>query len=76
MTAAADEPTVEFRSLYVATVDNIDWPQSSADPVDVQQADLIAYLDTMAGSRMNAIMFQVRTTGDAFYESQYEPWSK
>lgn len=74
--SAAEEPTVEFRSLFMATVDNIDWPRSRTDPVEVQRADLIEYLDIMNRTHMNAVMFQVRTSGDALYSSEYEPWSK
>jgi uncharacterized lipoprotein YddW (UPF0748 family) len=70
------EPTVEFRSLFMATVDNIDWPRSRSDSVATQRADLLEYLDIMNQTHMNAIMFQARTSGDALYYSQYEPWSK
>jgi uncharacterized lipoprotein YddW (UPF0748 family) len=73
---AVVEPTEEFRSLFVATVDNIDWPLSSSDPPTVQQAELIGYLDMMQSTHMNAVMFQVRTSGDALYASDIEPWSK
>ena len=67
---------MEFRALFMATVANIDWPRSSDDSVEVQRADLIEYLDIMQASKMNAVMFQVRTSGDALYSSEYEPWSK
>jgi uncharacterized lipoprotein YddW (UPF0748 family) len=70
------EPTKEFRSLFVATVGNIDWPRSKTDPPSVQQAELIGYLDMMRSTHMNAVLFQVRTSGDAFYASDIEPWSK
>lgn len=76
MYLAAEEPTVEFRSLFMATVENIDWPRSRADSVETQRTDLLEYLDIMNQTHMNAIMFQVRTSGDALYNSPYEPWSK
>jgi len=74
--SAQDEPTVEFRALFIATVENIDWPRSAADPVSVQRADLVDYISLMDSLNMNAVMFQARTTGDALYNSPIEPWSK
>jgi len=60
----------------MATVDNIDWPRAPAEGTAVQRDDLINYVTTMASVNMNAVMFQARTTGDAFYQSSIEPWSK
>ena len=34
------------------------------------------YLDLLVGYNMNAVFFQIRGMADAFYESEYEPWSK
>jgi len=72
----SQEPTTEFRALFIATVNNIDWPSAPSLTVAQQRAELTTYVDTMASLHMNAIMFQVRTTGDAFYQSSIEPWSK
>jgi len=70
------EPLVEFRGVFMATVTNIDWPRSSRQGTSVQRAELIDYVNTLASVNMNAVMFQARTTGDAFYQSTIEPWSK
>ncbi len=65
----------EFRGVWVATVDNIDWPSRPGLPVDVQKRELRALLDRAASLRLNAIVFQVRPAADAMYKSTLEPWS-
>jgi len=66
----------EFRGVWVATVSNIDWPSVKGLPVDSQKAELLAILDRAAALKLNAVIFQVRTTGDALYASELEPWSE
>jgi uncharacterized lipoprotein YddW (UPF0748 family) len=66
----------EFRGVWVATVDNIDWPSRPGLPTDVQQRELDALLDSAHAIGLNAIVFQVRPSCDAFYASQLEPWSE
>ena len=75
---AAGPPGVarEFRGLWVATVNNLDWPSASGLPVDSQKVELLAILDRALQLRLNAVIFQVRTQADALYESQLEPWSE
>jgi uncharacterized lipoprotein YddW (UPF0748 family) len=65
----------EFRGVWVATVDNIDWPSRPGLSVDSQKAELRALLDRAALLRLNAIIFQVRPSADAMYRSTLEPWS-
>lgn len=36
---------------------------------------MVALLDKLAELNFNAVVFQVRTSGDAFYNSTLEPWS-
>lgn len=65
-----------FRGAWIATVANIDWPSTATigDP-EAQQAELISELDQLAALGLNAIVFQVRPTADALYESTLEPIS-
>lgn len=70
------EPQREFRGVWVATVDNIDWPSRPGLPVEQQKAELTAILDRAAALRLNAIIFQVRPACDALYASRLEPWSE
>ncbi|MBV6522153.1 MAG: hypothetical protein MNPFHGCM_02299 [Gemmatimonadaceae bacterium] len=65
----------EFRGVWIATVDNIDWPSRPGLPVDSQQTELLALLDRAAALRLNAVIFQVRPSADAMYASSLEPWS-
>ncbi|MBA2746630.1 MAG: family 10 glycosylhydrolase [Flavisolibacter sp.] len=66
----------EFRGVWIATVDNIDWPQKNQFNVESQKADFIRQLDMHLANGMNAVVVQVRPATDAFYPSPYEPWSQ
>jgi uncharacterized lipoprotein YddW (UPF0748 family) len=66
----------EFRGLWVATVENIDWPsQRGLDPAR-QKQEMLALLDRAAALRFNVVVLQIRAGCDAFYESKIEPWSE
>ena len=66
----------EFRGVWVATVGNIDWPSTPGLPVAQQQDELLTILDRAQALHLNAVILQVRPSGDALYESQIEPWSE
>ena len=66
----------EFRGVWIATVANIDWPVSPDSPWDVQKREYIKLLDYYKNLNFNAVIVQIRTAGDAFYPSNYAPWSK
>ena len=66
----------EFRGVWVATVDNIDWPSRQDLSTTDQQAELIALLDRAVALHLNAIILQVRPAADALYASKLEPWSE
>jgi len=65
----------EFRGLWVATVGNLDWPSARGLDPDRQKAEALSILDRAAALNLNAILFQVRPAGDAFYAGAREPWS-
>ena len=65
----------EFRGVWIATVDNIDWPSSSGLSTDEQKKEIINLLDLYKSLNFNAIIFQIRPSADAFYNSKYEQWS-
>lgn len=69
-------PATEFRGVWIATVDNIDWPIKGIYDVDSQKAEFIRQLDMHQKNGMNAVIVQVRPAADAFYPSPYEPWSQ
>ena len=66
----------EFRGVWVATVDNIDWPKQGDFNTDSQKASFIRLLDMHQRNGINALVVQIRPCTDAFYPSQYEPWSQ
>ena len=66
----------EFRGVWVATVDNIDWPSKGNFNSDSQKVEFIKLLDMHQRNGINAVIVQVRPCADAFYPSQYEPWSE
>ena len=69
-------PPREFRGVWVATVNNIDWPSKPGLPVAQQKAELLALLDRAVSLRLNAVIFQVRPACDVLYPSKLEPWSE
>ncbi len=70
------QPKYEFRGVWVATVENIDFPSSRNLSTQQQKDQFIKLLDMHKRNGMNALIVQVRPASDAFYPSQYEPWSE
>src|SRR5215510_8019734 len=66
----------EFRGVWIASVDNIDWPLKGMTNPDSQKAEYIRQLDMHKANGMNAVIVQVRPAADAFYPSPFEPWSQ
>jgi uncharacterized lipoprotein YddW (UPF0748 family) len=73
---AQQQPVYEFRGVWIATVDNIDWPPKGMFDVEKQKAEFIRQLDMHQRNGMNAMIVQVRPAADAFYPSPFEPWSQ
>ena len=69
-------PKNEFRAVWIATVANIDWPKSNIDAVEKQKADFIEILDTYKKLNYNAVIVQIRSSGEAFYPTDLAPWSR
>jgi len=68
----------EMRTVWIATVSNIDWPQTRGTGTTVinkQKKQLTDMLDGFASTNMNGVCLQVRPMADALYKSSYEPWS-
>lgn len=66
----------QFRAAWIASVANIDWPRTGCTDPQAQQEHMIEILDSLKTLNFNAIIFQIRPTADALYESALEPWSK
>ncbi|MFF9110799.1 glycoside hydrolase family 10 protein [Streptomyces sp. NPDC014805] len=66
----------ELRGVWLATVENRDWPSQPGLSAAEQRAELLGHLDTAVRRRLNTVIFQVRPTADALWPSPYEPWSQ
>jgi len=73
---AAPQPDREFRAVWVATVDNIDWPSKKTLTTAQQKNELDTIVATCADLNLNAIIFQIRPSADSLYFSKLEPWSE
>ena len=70
------QPRNEFRGFWIATVVNIDWPKDAKDSAEKQKKDFLKILDFYQDLNFNVAIVQIRTAGDAFYSSDYAPWSR
>jgi uncharacterized lipoprotein YddW (UPF0748 family) len=70
-----DNLKTEFRAVWVATVNNIDWPSKPGLSVEEQKGEFIRLLDSFSQFNLNVVILQVRAASDAFYPSKSEPWS-
>jgi uncharacterized lipoprotein YddW (UPF0748 family) len=70
------QPLAEFRAVWVATVSNVDWPQTKTNDPAKQKADFIRLADLHKKNGMNVLVVQIRPAADAFYPSSLEPWSE
>lgn len=76
LVTAFSQAKPEFRGVWIASVDNIDWPRRyQYDPAS-QKAEFNRQLDLHQRNGMNAVVVQVRPSADALYASPYEPWSQ
>lgn len=65
----------EFRGVWIATVNNLDWPSRTTLTPAEQRGELVALLDRAVMLGANAVIFQVRVNGEKFYAGGDEPWA-
>ncbi|HKO17080.1 MAG TPA: family 10 glycosylhydrolase [Gemmatimonadaceae bacterium] len=65
----------EFRGVWISPAGEGDWPSRPGLPAAVQQQQLITLLDKARAIGLNAIIFHVRLSGDALYDTALAPWS-
>jgi uncharacterized lipoprotein YddW (UPF0748 family) len=70
-----DFPKREMRGVWIATVGNNDWPSKKGLSPARQRQEFIDILEMHKKNNMNAVIVQIRPSADAFYPSDYEPWS-
>lgn len=66
----AQRNNAEFRATWVITWEHI----SSSSTVEQNKARVRQILDNHQTANMNAVLWQVRQGGTAYYNSSYEPW--
>ena len=64
----------DMRAVWISTVYSADYPSVTNDE-DAQKSEFIEKLEQAQELGMNAVIVQVRPKGDAFYESELNPWS-
>ncbi len=68
-------PKREFRAVWIASVGNIDFPSKSNIGSKAQREEFISLVNLHSQNNLNALIVQVRPSGDALYPSVREPWS-
>lgn len=69
-----EQPKVEMRAAWIATVVNIDMPAGMSEAEFTEWAmDAVGRLAEM---HFNTVIFQVKPTSDALYPSELAPWSR
>ncbi|MFE2878896.1 glycoside hydrolase family 10 protein [Streptomyces roseus] len=74
--APRGKAAAEFRAMWIASVENVDWPSESGLGAADQRDELIRLLDTAVARRLNAVILQVRPAADAMWPGAREPWSQ
>ncbi len=68
------QPSREMRGVWMTTVDNKDIGKHKN--AESFKREFISKLDRLAAYNINTLVFQVRPSGDAFYPSKINPWSR
>ena len=68
-------PKRDLRAVWYTTAWGLDWP-NNVYSAERQKKAYIEDLKEFKKYNINAVFVQVRSMADAFYKSEYEPWSK
>lgn len=74
--AQSDVPKRELRGVWVATVNNIDFPKTPTINGVAQKEQWKKMVQRFKEMGLNAVFVQIRPAADAFYTSTFVPWSK
>ena len=66
----AEQPNNEFRATWVITWEHIDQNKNPGQNME----KIRKIMEDHKAANMNAVIFQVRQSGTAYYQSSYEPW--
>lgn len=70
--ASAQNPKREFRGAWLHVIGQSQWQNKTTEQA---KAYIREQLDKLKDAGNNAVIFQVRPTADAVYQSELEPWS-
>ena len=65
----------EMRGVWIASVENTDWPSQPGLSAQQQRKEFTDMLDLIKKLNFNTVTVQVRPTADTFWPSDLEPWS-
>jgi uncharacterized lipoprotein YddW (UPF0748 family) len=65
----------QLRGMWLTTVSNRDWPSRPGLDEQTVKTEYRGWLDVAQRNNHNAIFVHVRPSGDAFWPSQFAPWS-
>jgi uncharacterized lipoprotein YddW (UPF0748 family) len=68
-------PKRELRGVWIATVQNIDWPSPRNYNAILQKEEFLNILNSHQQTGINAVFVQVRIASDALYSKSLEPWA-
>ncbi|MEY2793809.1 MAG: N-acetylmuramoyl-L-alanine amidase [Bacteroidota bacterium] len=68
-------PKRELRGVWIATVQNIDWPSNRNFNSITQREEFSNILNSHQQTGINAVFVQVRIASDALYAKSKEPWA-
>jgi len=68
--------TKDFRAVWVCSVLNLDFPSGRGLGAAELRAEIDAIVGRSVQMNMNAVVVQVRPSGDALYKSNLFPWSE
>lgn len=74
-TSSITDPNREVRGVWIATVNNINFPSRPGLSADALKSELDDILKTTSEANLNTIYFQVRPSADALYDSDIFPTS-
>ncbi len=70
---ATSAPKREFRGVWIHTVGQDRYRKMNSAAMKYYLSEMVRKFDEIG---INALIFQVRPEADAFYQSDYEPWSR
>lgn len=69
-------PITELRGVWVSTVQRVDFPSKATTDPSVLKREWLSLLKFYKSLNLNAVIVQVRPTGDAIYPSKIVPFTK